>query len=146
MNKKANISMNTIFYILMAIMFVWILFFGYNQITNTAQVISEKDRVEIQMKIKNTLEYCTDPLNRGSFSVVNVDNSRIGAVCLLDGSNTFDGYIDDFGIIFDGGDNVALMDFSGNIVSSFSADYDIQEGMCYFANSAGIVRIEINCD
>lgn len=47
----------------MGLFMAWILIFGYQKIFLIQDQLSETERVEIKNKIKETYEYCNDPLN-----------------------------------------------------------------------------------
>lgn len=120
---KANIGVQTIFFILMSLFMVWIIVFGISQIFFVKDVLTESDRLEIQDQIKELVNYCNDPLNRGNKYKVEVKHEEINTVCFIsDGIdlNT------DLGTIYDGGDNVVLLDVtSGDYNDVLNSNYDI---------------------
>lgn len=86
--KKAQISVQTFFFILMSIFFVWILIFGYNQIRNVDEQISEQEQILLTKEIKGALEYCSDPLNKGSSKIIKIESKKFNGICLI-GKNDF---------------------------------------------------------
>ena len=83
--KRTQISVQTIFYIFMAIIFVALLFFGYQKITALGEVISEQERLEIIKKLEDAFGYCDDPLNQGGGRRLEIPSTNFNYICIFDG-------------------------------------------------------------
>ena len=156
-NKRAN-AINTLFFILMGLMFIGIIYFGMSKIFFLEDEISEQEMQLLKLDIEKAITYCEDPLNKGSNRKLDVTSNKFNLVCLLDedivrkfGSNS------DVDIIYSGGDNVILLsgfylsedDFTYqnyNLISSFKIDFLKQpEGKCWFENQNNILEMELMC-
>lgn len=126
--KKSQITIQTFFFILMSIFFVWIIIFGFKQISNVNNQISDQDKVLIEKDLKDGFEYCNDPLNKGSQKIVKIEHKDINGICVLNNINEipieYNNYKTQISSVFDGGDNVVL--FNGNYINSNSG-YIIKE-------------------
>lgn len=160
--KKGNIGVETIFFILMAIIFAGILIFGFQQIFLIQDTISEADLVETKNKLEENLEYCDDPLNRGNFRLVEIDASQFNSICVI-GENplsnpALSSLQSELDIIGDAGDNVVLLNsniriVSGsyvledyNIIDSINAEVDIGNTFCRFdTEGRGFIELEVRC-
>ena len=160
--NKAQISVQTFFMILMGICFVWILIFGYKQITNINDQISEQDRVLITNDIKKALEYCSDPLNKGTEKVITIIHKDINGICYINSSKTLPNEIISFNLqilpIIEGNHNILLLNNiyilnSGNyvidelqIVGSSNVDSELINSKCWFANkNENKVIVDFKC-
>lgn len=130
----------------MAILFVTILIFGYSKLFLVTEVISENERLDIINKITIALEYCEDPLNKGSKRIINFKHKDINSFCLLN-SNLEDiensNLILDLETIYETGDNVVLLNLNQekyNILASFKVDKDFKNSYC-----SDIKNFEIIC-
>lgn len=169
--NKANISVQTVFYIMMAMIFVWIMIFGFQKIFMIQGELSEQERREVTNNLKDAFEYCDDPLNKGNFQVFEVNSKLFNGVCVL--GEDFDSNHPQYGSnldwieIKDAGKNVVLLntefietqgvDADGNpevdysishyaILDSFNLNFDIGDVLCWFDyGNSGKVEIEIEC-
>lgn len=108
--KKAEIGIEALFYVFMAIIFVWILIFGFQKIFFVQEQLSEQDRIEIIKGIKESIEYCDDPLNADNVKVIEFNNIFFNSMCLIDSNFDFgeldirysnNDFVDDINIIKD---------------------------------------------
>lgn len=149
--KKTQISMQTFFMILMGIFFVWILIFGYNQIINVKTQISDQEKLFLKNEIKDALEYCNEPLNKGSSKVFEFKSKEFNGICLI-GDNNFDTSYGSLGATLNGfktakvKENVYLIQAVGSkdpatgkytiksykIVDKMYADFGNQSSKCSF--------------
>ncbi len=160
--KNAQISVQTFFMILMGICFVWILIFGYKQITNINDQISEQDRVLITNDIKKALEYCSDPLNKGTEKAVTIIHKDINGICYINSSKTLPNEIISFNSeilpIIEANHNIILLNnkYSLNsgvylidelqIIGSTFVESEIIDSNCWFANkNENKVIVEFKC-
>jgi len=82
-NKNAQITIQTFFFILMGICFVWILIFGYKQISNISGQLDDKELDDIKFNLKKALTYCNDPLNKGSSKSFGFKSKEFNGICLI---------------------------------------------------------------
>lgn len=169
--KKANISIQTIFYIMMSMVFVWIMIFGFQKIFLIQGELSKQERSEVINDLKDAFEYCDDPLNKGNFQIFEIKSSLFNGVCVLgkdfDSSEEQYGGNSDWVEIRSAGDDVILLnaeftekmgvDEYGNpkkfypmshyaIIDSFYLNYDIKGIYCWFdKDNKGKVEIPIEC-
>ncbi len=141
MKSKANISVQTIFFILMVIVFIAILFFGFQKMFESQELLSEIERIEISKKLQDAFDLCDDPLNRGSLKTVYFSNSKFDTVCVL--ADTLESeYENPFGVIHDVGHNVVLLELnivgkqvidvpsSPLIIHSFVINAEVEDTYC----------------
>ncbi len=127
--KKAELAMQSIFYIMMAAFFVAILIFGYVKLSDVKGSLSDIELLEIKQDLEASYEFCNDPLNKGSFKTFEIENQQINGMCIF---STDLNYINDhltdiqglddlittsqigeqieneFAAIIEGGDNIIL--------------------------------------
>ena len=83
--RKANISVQTLFYIMMAIFMVAIIIYGIEKIFDTQEMLEDSELTFIKQEIVSTLEYCDDPLNSGK-RIIEIQNPKVNSVCILSGT------------------------------------------------------------
>lgn len=157
--RRANISVQVIFFIMMAIIFIWILIFGFQQLFLVEETLSETELVSIENDLEAAFSYCEDPLNRGNFRTFTFDSPSFNAVCILGPTVTTGGGVLDtvLGTFLDTDDNVVLLRVEGSVVSgsfvvsdadpvaSF-ATVPLQTTQCYFDdNFDGVVEVQVTC-
>ena len=82
-SKKGDITMETVFFILMGMVFAGLLIFGFNKIFFIQETMSEQEKQSIRIDIENAFEKCLDPLNRGSVHYEKIQHESFNAICLL---------------------------------------------------------------
>ncbi|MFW6286144.1 MAG: hypothetical protein ACOC16_03405 [Nanoarchaeota archaeon] len=170
-NKNADLSIETIFYIMMALFLVAILGYGINKIFFIDEQISERELIEIQSDLKDMITFCEDPLNVGNQKTFKASHKSFNSFCVLGNKfNTSDdstfkdihseSVFNDFEKIYEGGDNVILintrfkLDGSGGyepslhqIVSSFNLKSVSDKSFCqYDYNNTGYVEFKLRCE
>lgn len=163
-NKKA-ITAQTIFFVLMTIMMVWIIIFGIQKLAQTKDIFDDTKKIEIQNNIKNQLEYCDDPLNRGTQLLIELGATKnYNVLCILgedqiSSNPKFD--IPQLGEIAQTNDNIILArtkfiqessdiyydDKDFNIVFSFNAQINkIPQTSCWDNSETGNkIEISLTC-
>jgi len=96
--KKANISIQTFFFIMMSIFMIGIIIFGLEKIFFVQDTLTEQDRVLIQKQIKDVVEYCQDPLNKGTIKTVVLENNLFNSVCFFNKTTDIDNIISTAGL------------------------------------------------
>lgn len=81
--KQGSLGVQTLFYILMAFIFVWIIVFGIQQIAGIGDQLSETERLEIRSDIQSNFEYCENPLNDGAKRTVEFSHNAFDIVCIV---------------------------------------------------------------
>ena len=163
-NKKAEIAINTIFYIMMGLFMVWILVFGFNKIFLVQDVLSDHERLSIKEEIKDAINYCEDPLNYGNMKIFEFKHDKFNSVCVL-GDDILDDdvYSDkkEFKDIYSAGNNIILVKTKFepdkmnndkyifemyNIIDDFSIDYKIENTICWWdVENTNKIVMEISC-
>lgn len=159
-NKKASIGQN-FFYIMMAFAFVWILVFGYSKMSAIGDTLSEQERIDIKNEFEELVEFCMDPLNKGSEKYISIKHQSINAVCFLDenyeSSNFFSDELnfEELDILYENGNNIVLLDSSfdldgkinsiDTITDSVSSNYEFSKTSCWNSNS-GSIKIQYTCN
>jgi hypothetical protein len=102
--KKTQISVQTIFYILMAIAFVAILIFGINKLFSTGETINERERIEIKNNLKDYFNFCQDPLNKGAKRTFQYNNPKFNTICIVTDVEKlgYGAFKDDFLLLMEG--------------------------------------------
>lgn len=159
--KKGGIEINSLFYILMIIIFVLLLVFGFKKIFIVNDILSQQEEYEIKKNLKETYEYCNDPLNKGNYRNFEIINQKFNALCIL-GDNFYEtkySKYEDFIQIFEGGDNLILIQtdlridgenyilHNYNIMDSIKIDIGkISSTFCNFdKDNSGKLLVEIKC-
>lgn len=165
---KAEISIQTIFFILMSILIIVIIIYGINKIFLVNDTLTEQDRISVQKEITKAITYCDDPLNKGNIKTFTFENSYFDGIWILgnDIENLKDSIEnkDELKLIFDSGDNIVLFKtinseypdinndniydiYSINIISSFKLDQSFEKTKYWFDfNKNGIFNIEVKCN
>lgn len=159
--KKAEITIQTIFFIMMSVFMITIMIFGISKIFLVDEQLSEQDRIEIQEKIKNAISYCDDPLNRGNKKVFEFQNKLFNGVCIINNEvknnevNMEYEYLKE--IYLDGdGNNIVLIKtlfqygenepIEKEIISSFKVNKELSETKCWYdVENTGKVEMNIIC-
>ncbi len=157
----------------MAIIFVAILFFGYQKITAVSEVISEQERLEIIDELEDAFGYCNDPLNQGGRRKLEIPSDKFNYICIFDGefpNNTTSNpelysqiggegsdLYNEVKLLNKTGHNVGLFKLGigseGKLntedfrtIDSFHVDSDGNFGHCFGEiNNSGSVIIDFNC-
>lgn len=162
MEKKAQITGQTIFYILMGILFVSILIFGFQKIFSLQNTLDDQERLEIKNYMRDSFEYCEDPLNAGNFKTFEIENNGFNIICLL-GEDVYEKYPDyiDFLTLYNTSQNVVIMntdwtedengdyqfDNTDNIIDSIKLDSVISKTQCFVKDSGkNLIEVKIRCD
>jgi len=159
-SKLAQLSVQTFFFIFMGILMSAIIMYGIQKIFFVQDTLNEQDRVLIEKEIKQTFEYCQDPLNKGNFKKINLDNNLFNSVCVSGGDN-FDFILnsnleDELNQIKSTGDNIILIDSTTNkdgeileysIINSFKIEEGIiDKNICYFPDYKGEINFKVICN
>jgi len=80
--KKAQINQILVI-ILVGIIFVTILIFGYHRINDVNNLISNKEIIEYKKQFKAINDYCNEPLNNGNIKKFIIKNKNIDMICLI---------------------------------------------------------------
>lgn len=153
--NKSQIEVQTLFYILMVLIFVGILAFGFQKFFLVQGELSKQELQEVKLEIQDILSSCDDPLNKGNIYTKEIKNDKFNTVCMLSGDgdqikNYFESLdflvIQDAQVIDDivkdgisikvGGDNVVLLRMSMVLLKEgrYSlANYDILDS--FYVNS-----------
>lgn len=81
--KRAFVSIQVIFYIMMAFIFVGILIFGIGRIADLGGNISDQEELEIKRDIQEVFEFCEDPLNDYSKKTLEFSHNAFDIVCVI---------------------------------------------------------------
>ncbi|MFW5704878.1 MAG: hypothetical protein ACOCXG_03455 [Nanoarchaeota archaeon] len=160
--KKAEISIQTIFYIMMAIIFVAIVMYGINKLFFVNEQLSETQRIEIKNDLEKAFQYCEDPLNAGSMKIIEIKNDRFNSVCVAgngeigDSETKNETLAEELSELTETGKNVFFMDVdfieSGNnfkitrynIIDTLEVSAD--DSFCVFDEDRdGKITIEVEC-
>jgi len=83
MNKKAELTMQAVFYIMMSVIMIAIIVFGFQRLVMVEDHLSEQERIEFKADLEKALEACEDPLNKGNVRYFDIDSKLINGVCIL---------------------------------------------------------------
>lgn len=153
--KKANIGIQTFFFIMMSILMIWIIVFGIQKIFLIDDQLSEQDRIDIQNKLEDSFNYCSDPLNQGNIKVLEFKNKLFNSICVISNLiNTGNSNLnDELQTINDSGHNIVILKTTSSssgditdykIIKSFNSTFT--KGGCSFdTNNTGKLRYELIC-
>jgi len=162
-NNKGDITVQTIFYILMTIVFVGILIFGFQKLFDVEKTLSEQERIEIKQYIKTSFDYCEDPLNKGNFKTFEIKNNLFNTICILgedikDSGNQYNKY-EDFVKLYEAEQNVVMFDTSYKksvdeiefvdymIIDSMRIDSKLAQTKCYMRDDQrNLIEVKISCE
>jgi len=110
LEKRGEFSINIIIMILMAFFMVWIIFFGISKLGFLSSNLSETEIINYKNKVKEFVNYCDDPMNKGDTHVEVIEHDKIDIICFL--GNDYNSYfsfsnnLNTIKSIYEGGDNV----------------------------------------
>lgn len=161
--KKAELAIQAIFYVLMGMVFIAILIFGFNKLFLVQDELDRQDLLEIKNDLETAFEYCEDPLNKGNFKTFEFNNKQFNSVCIID-EDILDptsqyGSIEEFKIIYEAGENVVLLSsnlvlkqdgtfelLETNIIDSFSAEISYGQTGCFnYDNNKRKLEVKVSC-
>ena len=163
--------METVFYILMGIVFIGLLTFGFNKIFFAQETLSNQEKEAIRMDIENAFEKCLDPLNRGSVQYEKIKHESFNAICKLGTDiNETDAYntaiangdiinynlnVEESQILYRAEYNAILIEadyfkdgqmVNPQIIEQIKIDNDFPITECYYQDqSKGTIELEIKC-
>lgn len=160
--NKATIAIQTIFFIMMSALMIWIVLYGVQKLFTVDSQITEQDRVFIQNQIENILNKCQDPLNSGNLETIRIKNKNFNGLCLLSKKilTPNDPYYDyeEFKKIYNSNHNTILVktNFISNsipnkieVISSFKTELDLnqnEDSICFFDyKNEGFLIINFTC-
>lgn len=79
--------MNVIVMILMMIFMIGIIIFGWSNADVLLDTISESDLVEARNDVRDIVEFCNDPMNKGSRKIKEITHSNVDMICFLSKDN-----------------------------------------------------------
>ncbi len=131
-SRKAELGIETMFFILMGIIMIAIIVFGFNKIFLVNDTLSQLEVNDMKNQIEDAFNHCEDPLAKGDVQVVKFKNNLFNSVCVMSGEVTQDDFLNllyendisydlnnidflygvlrDVNTIFQSGDNVILFD------------------------------------
>jgi len=161
-NKKGNIGVNTVFFIMMGMLFVVIIGFGINKLFFVQDTMSEQDRILFKNELTNELDRCIDPLNSGNVFYKSFNNKQFNILCQIGGE--MDEYLsnynlptDDINTIYNSGagENVILIKASigkdnitqnAQIIDKLTLERKFKETTCFFySEKTRKLTVEIKC-
>ena len=155
--KKANIGVQTFFYIMMIMFMIAIIIFGLSKLKSTSNLITEQELAFVKEEVKKALMYCEDPLNRDGSKKFEIEHKAFNTIMVLtkDPQNLkSDGTPNeamrslssdpDLAKYLEAGDNIILVNSIFNdksiesfvVITSFSIDFD-QKTNVIFTNKYG---------
>lgn len=164
-NSKKALAVQTIFFIMMSLIMIWIIIFGIQKVSSLQDTISQDEQIKIQKKIEDTFAQCSDPINEGTQKTISLRGEKFNSICynghLADGvsSRTDPIYVDfksELETLSNSGDNFVLIQTSfssGNLVEyNILASFEIEdlgysEGICWFdLENQYNQDVKIKCD
>jgi len=163
-NKK-GLTFNVLLMILMVILFVMILLFGINKLHLLSNNLSQTEVLKYRNELINSLEYCKNPLNKGSERVEIIKQNKIDMICLLgdDLSSKFNKpLLSTLQTIENGDNNVVFLSnmnyievnnkksiSKANVIASFNLnefDSSKEKTQCFTKNDRGEIVLKIKCN
>jgi hypothetical protein len=83
MKSKKSIVMSSLFYIFMLVVFIAIISFGLKNVFFIEEKFSESQKLEYENKIKNSLNFCSQPLNSGSVKTLKINKKYFNSYLLI---------------------------------------------------------------
>lgn len=152
MNKKAELSIQILFFILMAILMVSIIVFGITKLLFVEETLDKTQLYSLENSLKETLEYCDEPINRGTKKISTLEANGFSKVCLLPDTFSFNNsdfsflQQDEIDILFTSGENVILLDEDNQVISSFAISLysGVSQTLCFKEENSKI-SVELEC-
>ena len=166
-NKNAELTINTIFYILMAIVFVTIVVYGINKMFFIESQMSDIELIKVEDKLEKAISYCDDPLNSGNKKVFSFDHKAFNSICILGDEyeepsasihSSFSVSETSLEEVYNAGDNVVLLSTAFTrdgenyimedyqIISSLNIDTIGYDAFCKFDyNNSGELEFAVIC-
>lgn len=107
-NERLGVTTQTLFMILMVIIMVGIVIFGYLLFLIFQDPLTEAEKLEVREEITEAMKFCRDPLNSGNVRSIDFEHDEFNSFCVL-GENYEDDEREDWTSVRRGGDNVILL-------------------------------------
>ena len=128
--KKNAMGIQILFFIMMSLILIWIIFFGFSRLNEVEKTISKEDEIALKAKLKEAFDYCSDPVNIGSFQRLSLKGEKFNSICFNGHlSSELDNYPElknELKTLAESGHNIVLLqtDFS---LSGNSEEYSLNE-------------------
>lgn len=80
---KAQFTSQALFAILMLILFIWILVYGYNAVIGAGQDLSDRELADLRLSIEQRTSICSEQSQRGRLETLTISNSQITQLCYI---------------------------------------------------------------
>lgn len=113
--KKTNKAITTqiIFFILMSLIMIWIIVFGFQRITDVQDTLSIQEEIEIKNKLEEAFKFCSDPINQGSLKIIDLTGRPYNSICFnchgLDSNRFPQEFLEESRILSEAGSNFLLL-------------------------------------
>lgn len=127
--RKAELTMQAMLYIMMSLMMVAIIVFGFKKLVFVGDVINDQEIRDLKNDLQKALDACEDPLNRGNIEHFKIDSNLFDGVCILGdqpltsppfGPNL----VAEMSIFAEAGDNVVLLEANTQLGGDGRYTYD----------------------
>ena len=90
MNSKKAFAAQSLFAILMAIVFVGILYYGYTSLISIQDTLSDEEIAKLREEIISRTNVCLQESQKGRFETIEIDIPQITHVCYLKDKSVLD--------------------------------------------------------
>jgi len=156
-NQKAELTIQSIFFIMMIIFLIWIVQFGISKMFFAEDTISEQERIELKNYLIKSYSFCDDSLNKGTFKNIEIKNNRVNVLCeldksILDTTNDYNQFLELI-TLYENGENTVLINgdiINGEINSitvldAFNSKINFSETNCFIKENNKRLEIKIQC-
>ncbi|MFT4244098.1 MAG: hypothetical protein ACMXYB_01440 [Candidatus Woesearchaeota archaeon] len=82
-SKKSQFTSQALFAILMLVLFIWILVYGYNAVIGASQEINDRELDELRISLEQRTSICLEQSQRGRLETVSISIPQITQLCYI---------------------------------------------------------------
>lgn len=140
MSKRAELSVQTVFFVMMSIFMIAIIVFGFSKIFFVSKTLSEMDALDIKKEVESAFKHCEDPLAKGDKKTVKFKSDVFNSVCIASGEVSEEDFLNvmyDQGISYDLDDYQLLIGVLNDVNSVFAGGHNVILFESSFAKNSG---------
>lgn len=88
--KKSQFTSQALFAILMLVLFIWILIYGYNAVIGASQEVSDRELDELRVSIEQRTSICSEQSQRGRLETISISIPQITQLCYVHSFSNLD--------------------------------------------------------
>ena len=81
--KQSQFTSQALFAILMLVLFIWILVYGYNAVIGASQEVSDRELDELRVSLEQRTSICSKQSQRGRLETISISIPQITQLCYI---------------------------------------------------------------